>query len=150
MQPNTELQIRLVSNQGISPEVSEALDVLRADGTTSPNNAVLENIDKLRSSAGLNDGDLRSFAKSLDLSDCGQSSRRSIRSEITKHVAEILGEDVSTTVRELMSFMRELMMPESRSFRHCRGTAVDLLAPRFSHWARSRQSIAVRFLCRGI
>ncbi|MGY3606984.1 MULTISPECIES: hypothetical protein [unclassified Bradyrhizobium] len=112
MQPNAELQIRLVSNQGIALEVSEALDALRAEGTKTLNNAVSENIDKLRSSAGLNDGDLRSFAKSLDLSDCGQSSRRSIRSEITKHVAEILGEDVSTTVRELMSFMRELMMPE--------------------------------------
>lgn len=113
MQPNAELQIRLVSNQGIASEVSEALDALRTDGTTILSNAVLENIDKLRSSAGLNDGDLRSFAKSLDLSDCGQSSRHSIRSEITKHVAEILGEDVSTTVRELMSFMRELMMPET-------------------------------------
>jgi hypothetical protein len=111
MQSNAELQIRLVSNQGIASEISEAFDALRTDGSADRGSKLSKNIEKIRLSAGLDKDDLRQFANALDLSECGQSSRYSIRGTITKHVAEILGNDESTTVRELMYFVRELMMP---------------------------------------
>ena len=55
--------------------------------------------EKFKLATGLSNENLTLFLKALDLSEDGTASRHSLRGSITKHVAEILGEDESTTVQ---------------------------------------------------
>ncbi|MCU1251903.1 MAG: hypothetical protein JWQ49_4932 [Edaphobacter sp.] len=109
---NSQLVVHLVSNQGVASDVFEVVSAI-LNGVPSPADAKLAaNIEKVKLSTGLGDESLISFLKILDLSEDGTASRHSLRGSITKHVAELIGEDEGATVRELMYSIRELMMPE--------------------------------------
>jgi hypothetical protein len=111
MKADAALEVRLVSNQGIASEVSDVVNALLSAPSPFGEGRFAENIRKFRTASGLNESDLMLFTRSLDLSECGKSSRYSLRGSITKCVADLLGEDESASVRELMFFIRELMMP---------------------------------------
>lgn len=110
MQPGAELRVRLISNQNVASEVHDAISALIAP-PSKLDPKLATNADKFKSATGLEGGDLTIFLRCLDFSDCGKSSRSSLRGAITQYVSQILGEDESATVRDLMSQIRELMMP---------------------------------------
>jgi SpoVK/Ycf46/Vps4 family AAA+-type ATPase len=112
MEANSELVVRLVSNQGVASEVFEVVEAVLNGVPCSADAKLTANIAKIETSTGLSGDSLISFLKHLNLSEDGTASRHSLRGAITKHVAEIVGEDEGATVRELMNSIRDLMMPE--------------------------------------
>jgi len=117
MKAGAQLVVHLVSNQGVSSEVFEAINTILSRNGSEADAKLSANIEKIKRSAGLSEEKLISFLKALDLSDDGTASRHSLRGSITQRVAEIIGDDESATVQRLMFSIRELMMPEaSREF----------------------------------
>ncbi|WP_316204509.1 hypothetical protein [Bradyrhizobium sp. SZCCHNS3051] len=112
MQADSKLVVRLVSNQGVASEVFEVVNAILNEVPSPPDAKLAATIEKVKLATGLSDESLVSFLKVLDLSEDGTASRHSLRGSITKHVAEMVGEDEGATVRELMYSIRELMMPE--------------------------------------
>jgi hypothetical protein len=111
MQANAELRVRFISNQNVAGEVLDAISAIIAPPPSELDSKLASNVQKIKSAAGLDGDYLSAFLRCLDFSDSGKSSRSSLRSSITQYVSQILGEDESATVRELMSQIRELMMP---------------------------------------
>jgi hypothetical protein len=111
MQASAELRVRFISNQNIAGEVFDAISALITPPSSEPIPKLASDIQKIKSATGLDGEDLNAFLRCLDFCDSGKSSRSSLRGSITQYVSQILGEDESAAVRELMSQIRELMMP---------------------------------------
>jgi hypothetical protein len=108
------LRVRLVSNQPLAPEVSEALDA-RWSGAlagASLSASVRESLEKIAAATGLNDDDLSQFLSVVDASECGSFSNFGIRDGIAAFVSDAIGDVADSQVRELQTRIRELMLPE--------------------------------------
>ena len=108
------LRIRFVSNQNISPALRIALDARWSDSLKNSNIApdIKADLDKLINASGIKENEFQSFLDVLDFSECGSQSRFSYKEKAVSAVAELLGDDVSTEVRDLQQRVRELMLPD--------------------------------------
>jgi hypothetical protein len=111
MQAGAALRVRFIGNQNIASAVPDAISAIIKPRPSEPDPKLASDIQTIKSATGLDGEDLNAFLRCLDFSECGKSSRSSLRGSITQYVSQILGEDESATVRELMSQIRELMMP---------------------------------------
>jgi hypothetical protein len=109
------LTVRLVSNQPIAAEVTDAVAAhLSATPAPGAPPKAPEKLVQLKSAAGLNDSDFTEFLRALDLSECGASSRFTLRDSILATVALSSGEDINAQTRDLQTRVRELMLPGVR------------------------------------
>jgi len=116
MKAGARLKIRLISNQGLSSELNEAV-CARWSGNLAGaglDAQLVRNLETLRAAAGLSESDFPEFLQSLDFGQTGRASRFATKARVFDLVATALGNDVSSEVRELQSRIRELMLPERR------------------------------------
>jgi len=102
------LQVRLVSNQEADPAIKNGLRNL---GKASPTRA--KNRKRLRAASGLSNSEFDDFANSLDLSECGQSSRFAIEEKVLTVIASWAEDDARVAVQGLLDFIRKRMLPEA-------------------------------------
>ncbi|MBI2353660.1 MAG: hypothetical protein HYV06_01300 [Deltaproteobacteria bacterium] len=114
LKPGAHLSIRLVSNQNISDELKTLIDT-RWKGSLKKANldpSTKNGLQELIKASGIAENDFQGFLSTLDFSECGNQSRFSVKEKVVESVARLLGNDVSSEVRELQVRMRELMLPE--------------------------------------
>ena len=115
MKQGAQLKIRFISNQDISAGCRKALD---AQGSVPLESAGIEKrakkdeLQQLKAATVLTDTEFHHFLETLDFSECGSHSRFAIREKVVATVAGLLGDDVSSEVRDLQMRVRELMLPE--------------------------------------
>jgi energy-coupling factor transporter ATP-binding protein EcfA2 len=109
------LAVRLVSNQPVANEILTLIQLGRdpAARASATDKKFKANFAAAKIATGLNDHDLSSFLDVFDVSECGSQSRFSLRDSVTAIVAQSVGEDANSNVRELQTRIRELMLPES-------------------------------------
>lgn len=114
MKPGAKLVICLVSNQGISEGLKKALST-RWSGSiesTGIEETTIDDLKLLISAAGLTETKFQEFLDVLDFSECGSHSRFAVKEKVVATVAGLIGNDVSSEVRDLQVRTRELMLPE--------------------------------------
>lgn len=114
MKQGAQLSIRLVSNQNISDEFIMLIGTrwkgsLKKAQLDPPTKSGLQELIK---ASGIPENEFQDFLSTLDFSECGTQSRFSIKENVVEYVASLLGNDVSSEVRELQIRTRELMLPE--------------------------------------
>jgi hypothetical protein len=114
LKQDTQLTIRFVSNQDISPELRKALGA-RWSGSLkkSPIDlAIKADLEKLIKASGITQKEFQHFLNALDCSECGSLSRFAHKEKAISAVAQLLGDDVSSEIRDLQQRVRELMLPD--------------------------------------
>ena len=114
MKQGVPLTIRLVSNQKISTDLRNAIEE-RWSGSIKKANIdqqIKSSLQGLIKASGIAENEFQSFLEILDLNECGLDSRFAVREKVVDAVAGLLGNDVSSEVRELQVRVRELMIPE--------------------------------------
>jgi len=114
MKQSVQFKISLISNQGLSEGLKMALDA-RWSGSidsASIDQTTLADLKRLKTATGLSEIEFQDFLKTLDFSECGSHSRFAVREKVVATVASLLGDDVSSEVRELQVKAREFMLPE--------------------------------------
>lgn len=114
MKQGAQLKIRLVSNQDLSAGLKKALDA-RWSGSlksASIDQTTIDDLKRLTAAAGLAATEFQDFLETLDFSECGSQSRFAVREKVVATIAGLLGNDVSSEVRDLQVRVRELMLPE--------------------------------------
>ncbi len=108
------LSIRLVSNQKVSADLRKVMDTKWAGSLKKANidPPIKNSLQDFIKSAGISESEFQSFLATLDLSECGHDSRFAVREKVVDAVTGLLGNDVSSEVRELQVRVRELMIPE--------------------------------------
>ncbi len=114
MKLGSQLKIRLISNQGLSVGLKKALEERWAGPLESAgiDQTILADLKLLNASTGLAETEFQDFLKTLDFSECGSHSRFAVREKVVATMVSLLGDDVSSEVRELQTKIRELMLPE--------------------------------------
>ena len=95
--------VRLVSNQLIDPAVVNALSDESASGRAA-----------LLTASGLEDLDFETFAKALDLSECGYGSRFALEERVLSTISNWTDDDARTTVNDLLRLVHQAMLPEAK------------------------------------
>jgi len=114
MKQGGQFKIRLISNQSISGELKTVLDT-RWSGpleSTSIDQATISDLKRLNAATGLTVTDFQNFLEILDFSECGTNSRFALKEKVVAAVANLLGDDVMSEVRNLHGEIRDLMLPE--------------------------------------
>lgn len=109
-----QLKIRLVSNQCLSEELKKTLDTRWTGSLDSAgiDKTTADNLKSLNDASGLTAEEFQNFLETLDFNECGSCSRFAVKEKVVAAVADLLGNDVSSEVRELQIRIRELMLPE--------------------------------------
>jgi hypothetical protein len=107
-------KIRLISNQDVSTELKKAIETRWSGQLESSgiDQAAIDNLKRLKVATGLTETDFQDFLETLDFSECGEHSRFAVRENVVATVAGLIGNDVSSSVRDLQVRVRELMLPE--------------------------------------
>lgn len=114
MKQGAPLKIRLISNQGLSADLKKALEE-RWSGpleNAAIDQATRADLLRLHAATGLDVSEFQAFLEKLDFSECGSTSRFAVRERVVATIAGLLGDDVSSDVRDLQVRIRELMLPE--------------------------------------
>lgn len=114
MKEGAQFKIRLISNQTVSTDLKRILGV-RWQGrlkNADIDPATKADLARLITATGLAEQSFQSFLETLDFDECGSHSRFAIEEKVVDMVAVLLGDDVSSEVRELQFNVRRLMMPE--------------------------------------
>jgi hypothetical protein len=109
------IKVRLITNQPASGEI-KAVFTARWTGKIADaglDKALSNHLQKLRSSSGLSEELFSEFVAAFDLSGASQGSRFATKANVVSLVAGVLGNDVSSEVRELKTLVRDAMLPES-------------------------------------
>jgi len=114
MKQGAQLKIQLISNQELSAELKKALEARwsRPLESADIDQATIADLNLLNVAAGLTVTEFQDFLETLDFSECGSYSRFAVRERVVATVAGLLGDDVSSDVRDLQVRVRELMLPE--------------------------------------
>jgi hypothetical protein len=109
-----QLKIRLVSNQGISAGLKKALDARWSEPLENADidQTTIGDLKRLEAETKLVIPEFQEFLNTLDFSECGSHSRFVVREKVVAVVAGLLGDDVSSEVRDFQVRVRELMLPE--------------------------------------
>ena len=129
--PTKETVTRFVTNRPVAAEVTAALDDIRQPSqrrskTRPTPKDRYANIEKLRKASGLNKIDFVAFCATLSI-EGGASSRFALKEQLLLSIGAWTNTNSRTQLDDLLQFIREHMMPESRR---------DLI---------SRESILARF-----
>jgi hypothetical protein len=100
---NQNLAIRFVSNQPIDSSVFKALS-----GETTADRAAL------LAASGFQDEEFETFARTLDLSECGQGSRFGLEERILATISDWTDDDARATVNDLLRYVHRAMLPEGK------------------------------------
>ncbi|TKB24222.1 ATP-binding protein [Desulfopila sp. IMCC35006] len=114
MKQGAQLSIRFVSNQNISDELKTLIGT-RWKGSLKKaqlDPSTKSGLQELIKASGISENEFQDFLSALDFSECGTQSRFSVKEKVVDSVASLLGNDVSSEVRELQIRTRELMLPE--------------------------------------
>lgn len=114
MKPGAQLSIRFVSNQNITDELKKVLDT-RWSGSLKTANldpSIKNGLQELVKASSIAENEFQDFLSTLDFSECGNQSRFSVKEKVVESTAGMLGNDVSSEVRELQVRIRELMLSE--------------------------------------
>lgn len=114
MKQGAQLKIRLISNQDLSAGLKKALEARWSGPLESAgiDPAIIVDLKLLNAAAGLDEAEFQDFLEKLDFSECGSYSRFAVREKVVATMVSLLGDDVSSEVRELQTKIRELMLPE--------------------------------------
>lgn len=114
MKRGASLSIRLVSNQDVSLSLKNVIDTRWTDTLKKSviDQSINDDLQCLIKASGIVEKEFQDFLKTLDLSECGYHSRFAVREKVVATVADLLGNDVSSEVRDLQVRVRELMLPE--------------------------------------
>lgn len=114
MKQGARLRIRLVSNQDLSEGLKKALAARWSGPIESAgfDQATITDLKNLSTVAGLDAAEFQDFLETLDFSECGSHSRFAARKKVVATVTGLLGDDVSSEVRDLQVRVRKLMLPE--------------------------------------
>ena len=114
MKQGAQFKIRLISNQDLSEGLKKTLGTQWAGLRESAgiNQTTLADLKRLKAAAGVPVTEFQDFLKTLDFSECGSHSRFAVRERAVATVAGLLGDDVTSDVRDLRVRVRELMLPE--------------------------------------
>lgn len=114
IRPDAELKIRLVSNQDLSAGLKKVLSARWAGSldSASIDKTIVDDLKLLATATGFDTTKLQDFLEALDFSECGAHSRFAIKEKVVATVAGLIGDDVSSEVRDLQVKARELMLPE--------------------------------------
>ena len=107
------LQLRLVSNQPISEEVTEALARISdagSIGTLSANGG----LQRLASASQLNAEEFLLFASVLDFSECGHDSRFASEERALATIAAWTEDNAQGVLNDLLRYVRRSMLPERK------------------------------------
>ena len=109
-----KLKFSFVSNQKLSSELqnvfsSQEIGVL---GNEDIDRTRFNGLESLNAASGLSDSEFQDFFLTLDFSECGSHSRFAMREKVVARITDLLGDGVSSEVRELQVRIRELMLPE--------------------------------------
>lgn len=114
MKQGAQLKIRFISNQDLSAGLRKALEA-RWSGhleETAIDEKTIDDLKCLSAPTGLSATEFQAFLENLDISECGSDSRFAVKEKVVGTVAGLLGDDVSSEVRDLQVRVRELMLPE--------------------------------------
>lgn len=114
MRQCARLNVRLISNQGLSTGLKNAFGV-RWSGplkNSGIDQATIEDLNRLHAASGLSVAEFQDFLETLDFNECGSDSRFAVRERVMAALIGLLGQDVSSEMRDLQVRVRELMLPE--------------------------------------
>ncbi|MBU1744032.1 MAG: hypothetical protein KJ649_03925, partial [Proteobacteria bacterium] len=114
MKQGAQLKIRLISNQDLSAGLKKALEA-RWSGpleNAGIDKTTVDDLNRLNAASGLASTEFQDFLETLDFSECGSHSRFAVKEKVVATAASLLGNDVSSDVRELQVMVRGLMLPE--------------------------------------
>ena len=107
--------VRLVSNQPVDPAVFNALSGQSTlDQKPKRKSRPQSARAALIAASGLRDEDFETFARALDLSECGRGSRFALEERVLATIAEWTEDDARAALNDLMRFVRRAMMPEAK------------------------------------
>jgi hypothetical protein len=111
-----DMGIRLVNNQLVDPAVLDALSGQSALDQKPKRTARAQPARAaLMAASALPDEDFETFARALDLSECGRGSRFALEERVLATIAEWTEDDARAAVNDLMRFVRRaMMMPEAK------------------------------------
>jgi hypothetical protein len=114
MKQGAQLKIRLISNQALSAKLKKALEARWSGPLESAgiDQTTIDELKRLKAAAGLVAAEFQNFLETLDFSECGSRSRFAVREKVVATLAGLVGDDVSSEVRDLQVKVRELMLPE--------------------------------------
>src|SRR5262245_39724252 len=112
---NGNVAVRLVSNQPVDPAVFNALSGQttfdqKPKGRSRPQSARTSFI----AASALPGEDFETFARALDLSECGRGSRFALEERVLATIADWTEDDARATLNDLMRSVRHAMMPEAK------------------------------------
>jgi energy-coupling factor transporter ATP-binding protein EcfA2 len=114
-----ETVVKFVTNRPIAPEVSSALASLgqrpkrNTAGSKSIESVAQKNLGKLRAASGLKIRDFGVFCHALEL-EGGVNSRFALKEELLLSIGAWTNTSSRTQLDDLLQFVRDHMMPESR------------------------------------
>ena len=110
LRAGAQLRLRFTSNQ---PVAGAALEVVKAGASGQATRADLSrDLKLLESTTGLVGEHLTDFLATLDLSECGGSSRFAMRERVILKIAGLIEDNAASVEAELRQRVRELMLPE--------------------------------------
>jgi len=114
MKQGAQLKIRLISNQDLSAGLKKALETRWSGPLESANidQTTIADLKPLIAATGLAVTEFQDFLETLDFNECGSHSRFAVRERVVATITGLLGDDVSSEVREFQTKIRELMLPE--------------------------------------
>ena len=114
MKHGAPLKIRLVSNQNVSADLTKTIDTRWSgslkNATIDP--SIKKNLQNLIKATGIAENEFKIFLETLDFTGCGSQSRFAVEEKVVAIATSLLGDDVSSEVRELQINIRKLMMAE--------------------------------------
>ena len=112
---NGNVVVRLVSNQPVDPAVFNALSGQSTlDQKPKRKSRPQSARAALIAASGLPDEDFETFARALDLSECGRGSRFALEERVLATIAEWTEDDARAALNDLMRSVRRAMMPEAK------------------------------------
>ena len=109
------IKVRLITNQPASDEITNAF-AARWSGSLADaglDAKLAQNLQVMRKASGLTEEQFAEFVSLFDLSGAGQTSRFATKANVVALVTGVLGDDVSSEVRELQTRIRDAMLPEA-------------------------------------
>jgi hypothetical protein len=112
---NGNVVVRLVSNQPVDPAVFNALSGQSTfDQKPKRKSRLQSGLAALIAASGLRGEDFETFARALDLSECGRGSRFALEERVLATISDWTDDDARAAVNDLMRSVRNAMMPEAK------------------------------------
>jgi hypothetical protein len=111
--PNKETIVKFVSNRPVAPEVTSALASINGKPKPPRPKSAQGKLEKLRIASGLKKNEFADFCRSLVM-EGGVDSRFALKEELLISIGKWTNTSSRTQLDDLLQFVRDHMMPESR------------------------------------